>query len=162
MSIKVRNATESDLEVVVSILHEAVSWLCEKGMPLWNSSDFTVEAMKPSVDSRQLIVAEDSGEVVASVLRQWEDRLFWPDRNEGQAAYIHKLVVRRSCAGQGFSKVLIDWIADDAAARGRNYLRLDCAPRHTLLKVYENLGFAFVDERQVGTFTVARLEKKLF
>lgn len=140
MSIKVRTAVESDLEVVVSILHEAVNWLSEKGMPLWKLSDFTIEAMKPAIDSGQLIVAERDGKVVASVLRQWEDPLFWPDKEEGQAVYIHKLVVRRSGAGQGFSKALIDWVANDAATRSRKYLRLDSAPRLALLKVYEKIG----------------------
>jgi len=158
----VRSAVESDLQVAISILHEAVNWLIGIGMPLWKASDVTIEVMKPAVDSGQLIVAEQSGEVVAVVLRQWEDRLFWPDRKEGQAIYLHKLAVRRANAGQGFSKALVDWIADDAAGRGRKYLRLDCAPRPALLRVYENLGFVRIDERQVGTFTVARLEKEIF
>lgn len=159
--IEVRQATASDLDVVVSILREAADWLTEKGIPLWPSSDFTSERMQPAVDVGDLIVAEDTQEVVAVVLRQWEDPLFWPDHATGEAAHLHKLAVRRAKAGQGYVEALMNWIAVDTAGRGIKYLRLDCAPRAALLGVYEKLGFVLIDQRKVDHFTVARLQKKV-
>ena len=117
--------------------------------------------MQRAIDAGDLIVAEDTQEVIAIVLRQWEDPLFWSDRATGEAVYLHKLAVRRAKAGHGYVDALMDWIARDTASRGIKYLRLDCAPRPALLGVYEKLGFVQIDQCKVDKFTVARLQRKV-
>jgi GNAT superfamily N-acetyltransferase len=161
VSIVVRHAVLTDSEESVSILQESANWLIAKGMPLWVPSNFTFEWMKTNVASGRLVVAEREGQVVAVVLRLWEDMAVWPDRAAGEAVYLHKLAVRRSFAGQGIIADLVNWVADEAFTQGRKYLRLDCVQRPPLLAIYNRLGFVAIDERRIGEFTVVRHEREI-
>jgi GNAT superfamily N-acetyltransferase len=156
-----RTADASDLPSAVSVLREAAEWLIQRSMPLWKPEDFSVAAFAPYVDRGELIVGNAKSEVVVVALRMWEDAQFWPDRTSGEAAYLHKIAIRRSYSGKGLPAALVDWVRAEAARSGRRYLRLDCAPRPALINLYGSLGFQKIDERSVGEHTVVRMELPL-
>jgi GNAT superfamily N-acetyltransferase len=90
---------------------------------------------------------------------QLDDPLFWPDASQGEAAYVHRLAVRRRYAGSGLSTELLRWAVDRTRALGRLYLRLDCAAsRPRLRAIYERFGFRYHSDRQVGPYLVSRYE----
>lgn len=74
------------------------------------------------------------------------DPEFWtPADRPGDALYVHKLAVSRTCSGQGLGEVLLDWAALRAAAHDRPYLRLDCAKDNARLQAYyKKAGFRHV------------------
>ncbi|EPD4280631.1 GNAT family N-acetyltransferase [Escherichia coli] len=47
-----------------------------------------------------------------------EDPEFWPDALKGEAAYLHKLAVRRTHAGRGVSSALIEACRHAARTQG--------------------------------------------
>ena len=68
----------------------------------------------------------------------WADPA-WPD-DAGEAAYIHRLAVRRGSAGAG--RLLLDWAANQARFQHRRVLRLDCVSSNAKLRrYYEEAGF---------------------
>jgi len=90
---------------------------------------------------------------------QLDDPVFWPDVSPQEAAYIHRLAVRRTYAGAGLSTALLRWAAKRARALGLRYLRLDCVgSRPRLRAVYERFGFEHYSDRQVGPYFVSRYE----
>jgi len=106
-----------------------------------------------------LLVGSIDGEIAIVCIRLWDDPEFWPDVPTGEAAYLHKIAVRRCHGGQGLTKVLVDWSALEAQREAKKYLRLDCAPRPALIKIYSSLNFQKVDERKVGAHVVIRMER---
>ena len=91
-----------------------------------------------------------------------EDPEFWPDALKGEAAYLHKLAVRRTHAGRGVSSALIEACRHAARTQGCAKLRLDCHPN--LRGLYERLGFTHVDTFNPGwdpTFIAERLELEI-
>ncbi len=160
-SLTTRVATVIDLDASIEVLREASNWLRGRGMPLWDAQQFNVSTLAPLIQRRQLLVVECASEVVAAAYRFWEDDEFWPERPSGEAAYLHKIAVRRAYAGRGIPKALIEWVAAESMSVGLKFIRLDCAPRPALLRIYESRGFVRVDEKHVGLHTVVRMELPL-
>lgn len=156
---QIRQATPQDAEVVADILKEAARWLQEAGMPLWRENELVPEHIFPDVTAGLFFVAEHLGDPAAIVKFQLDDSLTWPDAHQQDAAYIHRLAVRRRYAGTGLSSALLRWSAERTYALGRPYLCLDCdALRPRLRAVYERFGFRFHSDKQVGPYFVSRYE----
>jgi GNAT superfamily N-acetyltransferase len=67
--------------------------------------------------------------------------MYWGERLP-DAAYVHKLAVRRACSGQGIGRAIVDWADRTAARAGRRFLRLDCLGDNPGIRsYYEELGF---------------------
>lgn len=155
----VRQAGLDDLEVVSSILSEAAAWQDAAGAPLWNAEALDPDALQGEVAAGLYWLALAGDEPVGCVRYQLEDPLFWPDAALGEAAYVHRLAVRRDHAGGAVSKALLDWAKAHARERGHAYLRLDCdAGRKKLCAFYEAHGFRPVGERAIGDYTVVLYE----
>ena len=162
MDITIRQAIEGDAASVAAILGEAAEWLIARGTPMWRGEELTPQRIAADIAAGEFFIAEAGGGPVGTLKFQWEDPLFWPDQPEGEAAYIHRLAIRRSASGGGVSRALMDWAAARAREAGRRVLRLDCeASRTRLREVYEAFGFRFHSEREVGPYHVSRYELPL-
>lgn len=157
MEIEVRRAESGDVEVVAAILTEAAQWLESRDMGMWRANELTPERIAQDVTDGSFYLAQ-AGQPV-TIKFQLSDAEFWPDLPEPDAAFVHRLAVRRTFAGEGVSTALLTWAAKRAAALGRRFLRLDCeASRPRLRAVYERFGFRHHSNRQIGPYFVARYE----
>jgi GNAT superfamily N-acetyltransferase len=157
--IEIRQAMPQDVQVVSDILKEAARWLEQMGMPLWRQDELELERIAADVAAGLFFLAEDSGQSAGTMKFQLEDPIFWSDARHGEAAYVHRLAVRRRYAGVALSTALLRWAVARTSALGRHYLRLDCkASRPRLRAVYERFGFRFHSDRQVGPYHVSRYE----
>jgi GNAT superfamily N-acetyltransferase len=128
-------------------------------MPMWRDDELVAARIVADVASGLFFLAECDGEVAGIVKFQLEDSEFWPDMQPREAAYIHRLAVRRRYAGGGISSALMRWAVGRTGSLGRHYLRLDCeASRLRLRAVYERFGFQHHSDRQVGPYFVSRYE----
>jgi hypothetical protein len=93
---------------------------------------------------------------------QLEDPEFWPDAVPGEAAYLHRLAVRRRFAGGRLSSLLLDWSREKTRQLGRKYLRMDTeTTRLKLRERYERYGFQYHSERNMGRFSVIRYQYQI-
>lgn len=160
--VRIRQATVRDTEEVAGVLCEAAEWLQQRNMPMWRADELSADRIASDVAAGEFFVAECKDKIVGTVKFQLSDQLFWPDSPVEEAAYIHRLAVRRDFAGGRVSGELLRWAGERARTHGRQFLRLDCeASRAALRAVYERLGFRFHSERQVGPYFVARYEQRL-
>jgi GNAT superfamily N-acetyltransferase len=160
--VSIREATLNDVSVVSEILKEAARWLEENGQSLWREEEFEPAKIGSAVSNGVFFVAEESGNAAGVMKFQLEDAEFWPDAPAGEAAYIHKLAIRRKYAGTGLSHSMIGWAIERTKSLRRGYLRLDCeAARPRLRAFYESSGFKHRDDRQVGPYFVSRYEMRL-
>jgi GNAT superfamily N-acetyltransferase len=161
-NIHIRQAQSADLEAVHGTLHEAASWLTQRGETLWRDDEIAPERIADDVKNGLFFIAERDGEVAGVVKFQLEDPLFWPDLPNGEAAFVHRLAVRRAFAGGGISTALLNWAAQRTKNLGRRFLRLDTeASRPKLRAVYEKFGFRHHSDRHVGPYFVARYELEI-
>ena len=164
MNIVIEQAEAKDVETVSAILQESARWLIENDRKLWDLNHLSVENIKDQVEDGMFWLAKVEVEAAGCVRFQLSDDEYWGDvpRSEIDSAFIHRLAVRRKFAGQGISKALIDWAKAKSKAEGKEFLRLDCADRETLRRVYENYGFEFHSFKEREPYKVARYQFKLF
>ena len=156
---KIRQATPEDAAVVTDILNEAARWLEQAGMPLWGEENLEYARIAADVNSGLFFLAEYSGNLAGTVKFQLDDAEYWPDACQQDAAYIHRLAIRRLYAGTGLSTALLRWTVARTHSLGRRYLRLDCpASRPRLRAIYERFGFRYHSDRSFGSYVAARYE----
>jgi GNAT superfamily N-acetyltransferase len=159
MTLSIRQASCEDTATVVQILQEAARWLEERGQTLWRDAELQPERIASEVQQGLYFLAEDSGAAKGTIRFQLQDPEFWPDMPTGEAAFVHRLAVRRSAAGGSVSQTLLRWAVDRTRTLGLRYLRLDTeASRMRLRGLYEEFGFRHHSDRQVGPYYVARYE----
>ena len=157
----VRRAALTDAPIVEDILQEASRWAdAYSGVVMWETGELAPEHIASEIRSGLFFVAETDGEAAGVIRFQLDDELFWPDLAEpSRSAFIHRLAVRRTFAGQGVSTALLQWAVDRTRMLGKLYLRLDCDDERVRLKaLYERFGFRLHSRRQVGPYYVARYE----
>ena len=159
----IRFATAGEADAAVQIWREAATWMIDRGEPLWTVEQFTLADALEHVRAARLVLGFEDDQPVAAFTLQEEDPLFWPDAEPASALYLHRVAVRRTSAGQGWTTRIIDWAAEQAERRGRTYLRLDCDRRPALMALYERAGFVPVSDAPVivNGAPAIRLERRL-
>jgi GNAT superfamily N-acetyltransferase len=138
--VNIRRCQAQDVATVAELLDEATVWVGERGFEQW-PLPFPRDELAAAVERGEVYLAELNGEAVATVTLLWEDRQYWGEQPPN-AAYVHKLAVRRACAGQRIGHAIVEWADATAAASGRHFLRLDCLRDNPGIRTYyENLGF---------------------
>lgn len=120
----VRVACSGDIDEVVRLMHDAAAWMSAKGTPAWDVARIDRTFAETFVLRSELLVASCSDGIVGCCTLSAEDPEFWPDALKGEAAYLHKLAVRRTHAGRGVSSALIE------ACRHAGGAGLDEKPEH--------------------------------
>lgn len=163
MTLLIARGTLDDVTETDALIRATAEWLIKKGQPLWGPNETSRDELMRVAHSGELVVGRVLGELASCMYLHDEDRLFWPQVREGEAFYIHRLAVARTFAGRGYAHAMLEWAANEARAKGRPYLRLDCEPRAKLLALYTSAGYTRVDSApiQVGEHFVVRHEKRL-
>jgi GNAT superfamily N-acetyltransferase len=107
--IEVKQATLADLVTVSSILKEAADWLRATGRPMWRDDELDPERIHQDVAAGLFNLGHYDGVPAGTIKFQLEDRRFWPDFPGNDAAYVHRVAVRRQFAGKGVSTGLLAW-----------------------------------------------------
>jgi GNAT superfamily N-acetyltransferase len=154
--------TKSNVEESLSIMREAAQWLINKGCPLWNLDDLTSEKMK-NEDDEYIVMWDKKGQSIATLLLNFEDRLFWSDIPPNTSGFIHKVSIRREYAGKGLAKHIIDYAIQECKQKGIESIRLDCdSERRNLCDFYTSIGFYLKEVKTLktkrGEFSVALYE----
>lgn len=158
-TLRVRQATEADTPAVSAVLVEAAHWIASSGAPMWKAGELSADRIADDVRAGLFFVADRDGEVQGTLKFELTDPRFWPDRPDGESAFVHRLAVRRAAAGTGVSFVLLEWARQQTAALGRPFLRLDCeASRAKLRQLYERFGFEYHTDWWYGPYRVARYQ----
>jgi GNAT superfamily N-acetyltransferase len=154
-----RQALPTEAPLVTSILHEVAQWLISRNLTMWTEEELRQDHLIREVHAGLYFVAYVDTTPAGIFRFQLEDTLFWPDLPEPNAAYIHRLAIRRPYAGGVLSSAIYGFAADRARSFNRQYLRLDCdADRPRLRAAYERAGFQLHSYRHVGPWYVSRYQ----
>ncbi|MBR8851122.1 hypothetical protein J0X08_05276 (plasmid) [Klebsiella variicola] len=120
----VRVACSGDIDEVVRLMHDAAAWMSAKGTPPGTSRGSTGHSRRLRPEIRAPSRSCSDGIVAVAPCRPRIRVL--ADALKGEAAYLHKLAVRRTHAGRGVSSALIEACRHAARTQGCAKLRLDC------------------------------------
>ncbi|WP_308733455.1 GNAT family N-acetyltransferase [Escherichia coli] len=152
----VRVACSGDIDEVVRLMHDAAAWMSAKGTPAWDVARIDRTFAETFVLRSELLVASCSDGIVGCCTLSAEDPEFWPDALKGEAAYLHKLAVRRTHAGRGVSSALIEACRHAARTQGCAKLRLDCHPNRHCCKVSDEAAFCLIQRPYISKTLLTR------
>jgi GNAT superfamily N-acetyltransferase len=156
--VNIRRCQARDVAVVAALLDEATVWVGERGYEQW-PLPFPHDEVEAAIERGEVYVAELDGDTVATVTLVWDDPMYWGERPP-DAAYVHKLAVRRACAGQRIGGAIVEWADATAAAAGREFLRLDCLRDNPGIRAYyQDLGFKHRGDLVVGARNMSIYER---
>ena len=143
---------------MLAVLAEASAWLGERSIEQWPDR-FPTGWVLPAIEAGETWLAELDGQIVGTLVVQWEDPLIWAGY-PSDAGYLHRLAVRRHGADLGGR--LLRWAERHAAAAGKSYLRLDCvASNESLRAYYERAAYEYVGDVTVDDSVQSRYEKRV-
>jgi len=164
-SLSIRPALPHELAIVMAIQDDAAAWLKANGIRQWTSPlpRSCWDYVERAIASREVYLAcwPECGYAVGTLRLKWTDPRLWPADPEA-AAYVHDLAVRRNLKGHRIGALMLEWAKEQARARGRAYLRLDCVAWNPALRqYYEHIGFTCRGEVTQGTYVAALYEFRL-
>jgi GNAT superfamily N-acetyltransferase len=145
----VKQAKEQDIPIIEEILTDAVHWMIKSGLQnQWNESNVKWSDLSKSYEISNFYIAYLNGLPAACMALTDYDPAYWPNILQGESFFLHKLAVRRSFAGKGLSKELIEYAKDLANHYHMSAVRLNCNQHRSKLRAaYENEGFRCVEEK---------------
>jgi GNAT superfamily N-acetyltransferase len=148
-------AAPDQVNDVLRVLDEVAGWLQGRGIEQWPSR-FEPSWVEDAITRGETWLVKVDGQIAGTVTLDWSDAA-WTGM-PGNAAYLHRMAVRRQSAGLG--AVILAWAADVARQHDRDALRLDCVASNGLLRAYyEAAGFAFRGDAVVAGAPGQRLEE---
>jgi ribosomal protein S18 acetylase RimI-like enzyme len=131
---------------VLQIFKDAAAKIAKKNVNHWqywnDPPEHKLEWLKQGLtDGEYNFIYHDSVHIgMVRILKS--DKLYWGDMDDGNALYVHSLVIFEQFNGKGYGKKVLDHIANLAAVKGKQYLRLDAdVANPRLCDYYGNLGF---------------------
>ncbi|MDR1692064.1 MAG: GNAT family N-acetyltransferase [Oscillospiraceae bacterium] len=145
--ITIEQASSGDIAVLERVLLDTVTWLNDKGTPLWGASEVTWDALSKKYSASDFYLAYLDGAPAGCMALIEDDPFFWPDVPPDESLFLHKLAVTKAARKLGVSDALMDFSKSEGVRRGKTTLRLDThALRPKVRAFYERHGF-----RHVGT-----------
>jgi GNAT superfamily N-acetyltransferase len=144
-NITIKQARESDISVIESLLLNTVNWLNEIGQPLWGADEIKWNALSKNYRIGDFYIAYSDGQPAGCMALVDYDPFFWPDVKKGESLFVHKLAVTKTARKTGVADTLIGFFKEKGTAYGVKTLRLDThALRPRLRAFYERHGFVCV------------------
>lgn len=144
--LRLRKAGPEEIEVLLGLWKERAAWIAEHHGAMWEPDQFTREGIDAKYDRPGYWVGFVGDEIAGGFLWMEKDLLYWPEKTDPGAVYLHKLVVGRRYEGQGLGRAFLDALADLARAAGKRVLRLDYdGDRPALGDLYRSAGFRTVE-----------------
>ncbi len=136
-SVRIREATASELDAYIDLLEDAAVWLWEKGIHQWRPGEHRAARAELLAQLQRgcLILAEMDGRLAGGCLLAEIAPACWLDA-PADACYLSGLVVARWAAGQDLGGRILDAAGDVARSRGKARVRLDCWDGNEFLKGY--------------------------
>ncbi|MFH8402222.1 GNAT family N-acetyltransferase [Streptomyces anulatus] len=145
-NLLVRAGRPDELDVMEALLREASAWLASRNIDQWQyppHRDRITEALERGVC---FLAFEDSKPIATIQVDNFAGPEFWaPEDRPDAALYVHHMAVTRAAAGTGVGSSLLDWASERAAARDKNWLRLDAwKDNQALHQFYKDAGFTLL------------------
>lgn len=145
-------ASPEDMDAILILFEKAIRYQQANGYIGW-----------PNMD-RQFIEADVNKGLLYKVLSEdkllgifcvcYTDQLIWRDKENGDAVYLHRIVLNREFAGFKVFKIVFDWALAHARKAGLRYVRMDTwAENAKLINYYKGYGFRFVENYKTENTT---------
>jgi GNAT superfamily N-acetyltransferase len=156
-TLRIRRATADDMGTIISgLIDDARAWLSSKGTDQWaapwpSPAARDARVLRDLKAGRTWLVQDDHAPVATVTFSDHGNRRLWaPGEQLVSAAYVARLIVRRSRAGERIGEALMDWAgACGMRCWGAKWIRIDVwTTNDALHNYYEKRGFQYYKIRE--------------
>ena len=135
------------VDEAILIMKEVADWGRTKGLRVWRDEWLTRdELITAEAQPENFCIGVIDGQCACAFILQWSDSEYWKNSPKYQAAYLHKLCVRREFAHREMTKSVVDAIKKICRDRSIKYIRLDTRlDEKVIRKIYLDAGFKIVN-----------------
>jgi len=163
-AMPIRRVGPEYADEAISILREAAAWALSRGVDVWRLDELLEPDFREAALRGELVMGFRGSHPAVTMLLQSSDPIYWPEIPRGTSLFLHKIAVRRACAGQGWLGRLIDFAAQNARQRDIAWLRLDTLHGSPLRQLYEAHGFTAIEEPPLMHLgrAMLRMQRRLY
>ncbi len=144
MNVAIRNATLDDLQIIYHLFEEAILFQQKNNYIGWLNYD--KEFIRKDVEENLLYKVTTDSKIVCIFSICYADALIWREKENGDAIYLHRIVLNREYQGVKIFQIILDWGVDFASEKKLKYIRMDTwASNSKLIDYYKSYGFEFVE-----------------
>jgi GNAT superfamily N-acetyltransferase len=144
-NLQVLNTDSNDLKLIFMLFEEAISYIKKNNYIGWSTYDKNF--IKKDIENKlQFKIIEDNN-ILCIFSICYTDALIWREKENGDAIYLHRIVVNPSFKGQKQFDKILTWIKVYAAEKGLKYIRMDTwAANPNIIEYYKSFGFIHIEE----------------
>ncbi|WP_336514847.1 GNAT family N-acetyltransferase [Pollutibacter soli] len=144
MSNMITKAVRDDLPVIYHLFEEAIRFQQLNNYKGWVSYDKAF--IETDIEQGHLFKMITGNDIVCIFSVYYSDALIWREKESGDAAYLHRIVINRNFAGQQLFKKVLDNTIQLAKEKNLKYIRMDTwAENEKIISYYKSFGFSFVE-----------------
>jgi hypothetical protein len=144
-SLFIRQAVSREIDLLLKIWIEKVIYLKTINTPLWDTHQFSLASLKAMYLNSVFYAAFLGEEIVGGFILVEKDLRYWPEKDDDNSFYVHKLVVKNGHEKKGYAHVMLEWIRAYGKSMSKTCIRLDYdESRKYLAKLYLSHGFFLV------------------
>lgn len=142
-SSKIENTTTADLEFVYSLFDQSIEYQERNGYPVWRGYDKNALIRDAENKNQYKIIIDSQIAMVFSVC--YADPIIWGEREDGDAIYLHRIVINPVFKGKKLFGEILRWAIDHAKENGRHFVRMDTwSSNPAIIDYYKTFGFTFL------------------
>jgi GNAT superfamily N-acetyltransferase len=142
---ELKQAKSEDLHKVLDLLVQAAEWLQTKNTTQWEyyitNLEKNTQEVIDSIMNGSTYILEKGDHIVASITlehsaNEWDMDIWGQNASEGDAVYLHRLVVHREYAGKSIGSYLMGWAEEYVKTTEKSCIRFDCLANNEGLNNY--------------------------
>ena len=141
---KIVNTAEADLDFIYALFEEAIAYQRLNNFTVWNGFDKNILISEVKNKGQYKIIVKDDITCVFSVCKN--DPFTWGERDNGDAIYLHRIVVNPLFRGQRQFEKILEWSVLFAMERNISFIRMDtwADNKSGIINYYKKYGFTFL------------------
>ncbi len=144
MDYRIVNTTTDDVEFIFSLFDEAIIYQEKNNYPVWKSYDREIILKEIHDKLEYKIISGDEILCVFSVV--YADPIIWREKENGNAIYLHRIVVNPKHKGQKHFGKILKWAIEFAKEHHISFIRMDTwANNPVIIDYYKSFGFTHIE-----------------
>ena len=141
---KIENTSPEDLEFIYELFDSSVKYQESRGYPTWKNYDKGALIKDVENKNQYKVIVNSQIGIVFSV--RYSDKIIWREMDQGDAIYLHRIVVNPMFKGLKLFGEILSWSIDQAKQKRLDYVRMDTwASNLKIIDYYKSFGFKFID-----------------
>ena len=141
---QIHNTEKNDLPLIFEFFDHSIHYQEKHGYPVWRHYDKNVVVKDVEDKNQYKIIVDSTPAMVFSV--RYSDKLIWRDLDQGDAIYLHRIVVNPEFKGRKLFGAILEWAIDHVRKKRLNFIRMDTwAANPTIINYYTNFGFNIIE-----------------